>query len=77
MPVATAPNPLERLTRGQLRTLRALHESGWLYKAAAAHLGVPEATLRTTVHRAVERAGVEDRSVLAYWLGRYDEAGPR
>lgn len=68
-------SPLDRLTPTQRRVLRALHESGWLYKRASAQLGVPESTLRTTVHRAVARAGVSDRAELAYWLGVDDERG--
>lgn len=64
---------LARLTPGQLRTLRVLHQSGWLYKEAAARLGVPNATVRTTVHRAVLRAGVSDRAQLAYSMGVSDQ----
>ena len=64
---------LARLTPGQLRALRILHLSGWLYKEAAARLGVPEATVRTTIHRAVLRAGVSDRAELAYALGAADQ----
>lgn len=74
MIVPVPANPLFRLTRGQRRTLRTLHECGWLYKAAAERLNLPVETVRTTVFRAVRQAGVKDRAELAYWLGREDEA---
>jgi hypothetical protein len=64
---------LARLTAGQLRALRVLHQSGWLYKEAAFRLGVPEATVRTTVHRALLRAGATDRAQLAYSMGAADQ----
>lgn len=54
-----------------------LHDNGWLYKRAAEALGMPESTVRTTVHRAVARAGVSDRADLAYWLGVEDARGVR
>lgn len=65
-------SPLHRLTRGQRRVLRVLHECGWRYTIAAERLEMPEASVRTTVSRAIERAGVEDRAALAYWLGHED-----
>lgn len=64
---------LARLTPSQLVALRILHQSGWLYKEAAARLGVPEATVRTTIHRAVLRAGASHRAELAYALGAADQ----
>jgi len=66
-------NPLHRLTRGQRRMLRVLHECGWRYALAAERLEMPEASVRTSMSRAMERAGVEDGRALAYWLGREDE----
>lgn len=68
-------SPLHQLTRGQLRILRALHDAGWRYAIAAERLGMPEGSVRTSVSRAIARAGVEDRAALAYWLGREDERG--
>ena len=70
----TGASPLRHLTSSQIRVLRVLHAEGWLYKQAAVRLGMPETTLRTTIHRAVVRAGVSDRAELAYWLGRHDGA---
>ena len=67
-------NPLHRLTRGQRQVLRALHDSGWSYTDAAARLRMPESSVRNAVSRAIVRAKVKDRSALAYWLGREDEA---
>ena len=64
---------LASLTPGQLRVLRVLHESRWLYKEAAFRLGVPESTVRTSVHRALVRSAVHDRAELAYALGAADE----
>lgn len=69
---AMTTNPFLRLTRQQRDTFRLLHECGWLYKAAAERRGVPEATIRTTVHRARLRANVGSRSELAYWMGVAD-----
>src|SRR4051794_16494482 len=63
---------LALLTPGQLHTLAVLHESRWLYKEAAYRLGVPESTVRTTVHRSLRRAGMTDRAELAYALGIAD-----
>jgi hypothetical protein len=71
--VAVREDLLERLTPGQAHALRILHQSGWLYKEAAARLGVPEASVRTTIHRAVLRAGASDRAQLAYALGAADQ----
>lgn len=65
-------NPLHRLTRHQRRVLRVMHESGWSYADAAARLEMPESSVRNAVSRAIIRAGVKDRSALAYWLGRED-----
>lgn len=66
-------NPWHKLTIGQRHVLRTLLQARWNYKTAAERLQVPEATVRTTVHRAIARAKVEDRSDLAYWMGREDE----
>lgn len=71
--ILMSDSPLHQLTRGQRRVLRALHDSGWRYAIAAQRLEMPEASVRTAVSRAIERAGVEDRAALAYWLGREDE----
>jgi Sigma-70, region 4 len=71
--VSTPADLLLGLTPSQLQTLRVLHQSGWLYKEAAFRLGVPESTVRTTVHRALVRARARDRSELAYALGAFDE----
>ena len=68
----TPSTPLDLLTARQLRILRVLSESGWLYKVAADRLGMPEATVRTTIHRAARRAGMSARTDLAYWLGVQD-----
>lgn len=65
-------SPIHRLTHGQRRILRVLHECGWSYTDAATRLQMPESSVRNAVSRAVLRAGVKDRSVLAYWLGRED-----
>lgn len=67
------PNPLHQLTIGQRHTLRVLSGCGWNYSEASARLGVPEATVRSTVSRAIRRARVGARDDLAYWLGREDE----
>ena len=71
--ILMAANPLHQLTIGQRHALRVLRDCGWNYKEAAERLTVPEATVRSIVHRAVARARVPDRSELAYWLGREDE----
>lgn len=69
-------SPLHRLTRWQRRILRVMHECGWSYADAARQLQMPESSVRNAVSRAVVRAGVPDRSVLAYWLGREDAQVP-
>lgn len=65
-------SPLHRLTRWQRHVLRALHECRWSYAKAAIRLEMPESSVRNLVSRALVRARVEDRSELAYWMGRED-----
>lgn len=65
-------NPLHRLTIGQRHALRVLFQSRWNYADAAHRLKVSETTVRAIVHRAIDRAGVDARDDLAYWLGQED-----
>jgi DNA-binding NarL/FixJ family response regulator len=65
-------NPLSEATLLQRETLMVLRASGWLYKEAAARLGVPEATVRTRIHQLLRRTRLPDRAEAAYWLGRLD-----
>ncbi|MFN8624102.1 MAG: hypothetical protein U0869_25450 [Chloroflexota bacterium] len=72
----TAANPIQQLTIGQRHALRVLRQERWNYALAAVRLRVPEATVRSTVSRAVRRAKVDALEDLAYWLGREDERTP-
>ena len=65
-------SPLHRLTIGQRHVLRVLYQCRWNYADAGARLKVPEATVRSTVSRAIARAKVDARDDLAYWLGQED-----
>lgn len=67
-------NPIHNLTIGQRHALRVLFECRWNYAAAAVRLRVAEPTVRAIIHRAIERAGVDARDDLAYWLGQEDSA---
>ena len=72
MIAAPPSNPLARASEQQLETLRELRRAGWLYKRAAARLGVPEATVRTRIFRLLAATGLPDRAEAAYQLALLD-----
>lgn len=63
---------LADLTEKQRKTLLVLRSNDWLYTAAAAELGIPEATVRTRVHQMLIRCKLPHRAELAYWLALED-----